>query len=143
MVVAGVVQDHPSRRGAHRALSMADEEIGWKAKARAWVEESDSDSDNDEASRKPHRGAHVSPANGSYVYRRFMYISDSYLSQAKYQTYALMFLAVVITVGGGVGYSFSEEGVTLEDGMYAVFTWCVDVVILCSIWSLRSVPIAD
>ena len=96
---------------------MADEEIGWKAKARAWVEESDSDSDNDEASRKPHRGAHVSAANGSYVYRRFMYISDSYLSQAKYQTYALMFLAVVITVGGGVGYSFSEEGVTLEDGI--------------------------
>uniref|UniRef100_A0A7S0KW69 Calmodulin n=1 Tax=Micromonas pusilla TaxID=38833 RepID=A0A7S0KW69_MICPS len=123
MVIAGVVQDHPSRRGAHRALSMADEEIGWKAKARAWVDESDSDSDNDEGSRKPHRGAHVSAAKGPYVYRRFMYISDSYLSQAKYQTYALMFLAVVITVGGGVGYSFSEEGVTLEDGMYAVFTW--------------------
>ena len=59
MVIAGVVQDHPSRRGAHRALSMADEEIGWKAKARAWVDESDSDSDNDEGSRKPHRGAHV------------------------------------------------------------------------------------
>lgn len=128
MVVAGVVQDHPGRRGAHRALMMADEEIGWKAKARAWVEDSDTDSDDGDGShhKNSHHGSHASP-KGNYFYRRFMYISDTYLSQAKYQTYALMFLAVVITVGGGIGYHYADTAVTMGDGMYAVFTWCVRV----------------
>ena len=58
-----------------------------------------------------------------FLFRRVAYISDSYLSQSVYQSYALLLGAVTLTVGGGFAYHYIDSSVAVFDGMWATFTW--------------------
>ena len=58
-----------------------------------------------------------------FLLRRVAYISDSYLSQSVYQSYALLLGAVTLTVGGGFAYHHIDSSVAVFDGMWATFTW--------------------
>ena len=70
------------------------------------------------------RGGRGSRTGLSYVLARVNYVGDSYLSQAVYQTYALVVLSVVLTCGGGVAYHYlGDTDVSMFDGMWATFTW--------------------
>ena len=61
-------------------------------------------------------------AGGAYWYRRVAYVTDSYLSQSVYQSYALIAGAVALTVSGGFGYHGIDDTVGYLDGMWATFT---------------------
>ena len=83
-----------------------------------------SDSDNDVPGDSiPRKGKKHSVGGASFWYRRAAYISDSYLSQSVYQSYALLLGAVILTVSGGFGYHGIDSDVTYFDGMWATFTW--------------------
>ena len=58
-----------------------------------------------------------------YWYKRTLYISDTYLSQAIYQSYALFVMAIILIIAGGMSYAAVDPATTMIDGCWAAFTW--------------------
>ena len=93
----------------------ADEESGGKG---AWQEE-EKEEKGEEEEEEEGGGA----SGFSYWYKRTVYISDTYLSQAIYQSYALFVMAIILTIGGGMSYAAVDPTTTYLDGCWAAFTW--------------------
>ena len=106
-----------SRRGSTK--SVVDEEIGFPRLSKAQVGWGDEEAPKVNAPEPVKRAR----AHRWYFYARFLYVSDSYLSQAVYQSYALCVFAVILTAGGGVAYHYVDNSVGMFDGMWATFTW--------------------
>jgi hypothetical protein len=110
-----------------RGKYATDEEAGSKG---AWMQEKEvtqkrpgKKEEEQEMEEGESGGGGRQPGGVSYWYRRGVYISDTYLSQAIYQSYALCVLAVVLTIGGGLAYSSVDPNTELQDGCWAAFTW--------------------
>lgn len=90
----------------------ADEESG----GHAWSEPKKQEEEEDEDGGNSNSGI-------SYWYKRTVYISDTYLSQAIYQSYALFVMAIILTISGGAAYAAVDPNTELIDGCWAAFTW--------------------
>jgi Ca2+-binding EF-hand superfamily protein len=119
----------PMRRDASnaslsRASDASDPEKGRVGKPSVGWAEDDGEDPGVGSGSGVGRGGRGSRTGLSYVLARVNYVGDSYLSQAVYQTYALVVLSVVLTCGGGVAYHYlGDTDVSMFDGMWATFTW--------------------
>ena len=114
----------------------ADEEAGGKG---AWEEEEPEAEEPEEEEEQEDSGG----GGLSYYYKRTVYISDTYLSQAIYQSYALFVMAIVLTIGGGLSYAAVDPDTTMIDGCWAAFTWIAAGVLggeVCSFFCLFGRP---
>ena len=109
----------PARRDAPSREDDGGESGGPRAKPRSgWVSD-----DEDEVPVEPVTKSRRPSDGVPFLFRRVAYISDSYLSQSVYQSYALLIGAVTLTVGGGYAYNYIDTSVAVFDGMWATFTW--------------------
>ena len=108
----------PARRDASSREDDDGESGGPRAKpASGWI------SDDDEVPVEPLVKSSRPNEGVPFLFRRVAYISDSYLSQSVYQSYALLFGAVTLIIGGGFAYHAIDTTVAVFDGMWATFTW--------------------
>ena len=109
----------PARRDAPSREDDGGESGGPRAKPRSgWISD-----DEDEFPVEPVTKSRRPGDGVPFLFRRVAYISDSYLSQSVYQSYALLLGAVTLTVGGGYAYHYIDTSVAVFDGMWATFTW--------------------
>ena len=109
----------PARRDAPSREDDGGESGGPRAKPRSgWISD-----DEDEVPVEPVTKSRRPSDGVPFLFRRVAYISDSYLSQSVYQSYALLLGAVTLTVGGGYAYNYIDTSVAVFDGMWATFTW--------------------
>lgn len=109
----------PARRDAPSREDDGGESGGPRAKPRSgWISD-----DEDEVPVQPVTKSRRPSDGVPFLFRRVAYISDSYLSQSVYQSYALLLGAVTLTVGGGYAYNYIDTSVAVFDGMWATFTW--------------------
>ena len=109
----------PARRDAPSREDDGGESGGPRAKPRSgWISD-----DEDEVPVEPVTKSRRPSDGVPFLFRRVAYISDSYLSQSVYQSYALLLGAVTLTVGGGYAYHYIDTSVAVFDGMWATFTW--------------------
>ena len=108
----------PARRDASSREDDDGESGGPRAKpASGWI------SDDDEVPVEPVVRSSRPTQGVPFLFRRVAYISDSYLSQSVYQSYALLFGAVTLIVGGGFAYHAIDTTIAVFDAMWATFTW--------------------
>ena len=108
----------PARRDASSREDDDGESGGPRAKpASGWI------SDDDEVPVEPVVRSSRPTEGVPFLFRRVAYISDSYLSQSVYQSYALLFGAVTLIVGGGFAYHAIDTTIAVFDAMWATFTW--------------------